>query len=131
LERSGRTPELFAVESFPISIEALRRLGVIITSIDIEHDVLPFDDDFFDVVICNQVLEHTKEIFWVISEIACVMKRGGTLILGVPNLGSLHNRIALLVGHQPPAIAVFGAHVRGFYCARLARPLGEGRHFKG
>ena len=114
LERTGTIPELFAVESFPISIEVLGRLGVTVASIDIEHAVLPFDSDFFDVVICNQVLEHTKEIFWVISEIARVMKRGGTLILGVPNLGSLHNRIALLTGHQPPAIAVFGPHVRGF-----------------
>ena len=113
-EGTGTTPELFAVESFPISIEALGRLGVTVASIDIEHAVLPFDSDFFDVVICNQVLEHMKEIFWVISEIARVMKRGGTLILGVPNLGSLHNRMALLAGHQPPAIAVFGPHVRGF-----------------
>jgi SAM-dependent methyltransferase len=114
LKQTGRTPELFAVESFPISIEALDRLGVKVESIDIEYTALPFDEKFFDVVICNQVLEHTKEIFWVISEIARVMKRGGTLILGVPNLASLHNRLALLAGYQPPAIAVFGPHVRGF-----------------
>src|SRR5271154_5624004 len=74
LEQSGRKPELFAVESFPVSIEALRRRGVTVSSIDIEHVVLPFDSNFFDVVICNQVLEHIKEIFWVISEIARVMK---------------------------------------------------------
>lgn len=114
LQRTGGRPELYAVESFPLSIETLRRLSVTVTSIDIEHAALPFDRSFFDVVICNQVLEHTKEIFWVIAEIGRVLKRGGTLIVGVPNLGSLHNRIALLFGQQPPAIAVFGAHVRGF-----------------
>jgi SAM-dependent methyltransferase len=114
LERVGKSPELFAVECFPLSVEALRRLGASVTGIDIEHDALPFNARHFDIVICNQVLEHTKEIFWIISEIARVLKSGGTLILGVPNLGSLHNRIALLGGYQPPAIAVFGSHVRGF-----------------
>ena len=114
LERTGKRPELFAIKSFPLSVAALRDLGVSVTSIDIEHAQLPFNAHFFDVIICNQVLEHTKEIFWVISEIARVLKIGGTLILGVPNLGSLHNRLALLAGYQPPAIAVFGPHVRGF-----------------
>lgn len=126
LEQVGRKPELFAVESFPISIDALRRLGIQVASVDIEHSALPFDTGFFDVVICNQVLEHIKEIFWVISELARVMKRGGTLILGVPNLGSLHNRVVLLIGRQPPAIAVFGAHVRGFTVPGLREFLDTG-----
>jgi SAM-dependent methyltransferase len=130
LEQAGREPELFAVESFPESIEVLRRAGVMVSSIDIEHEVLPFDNDFFDVVICNQVLEHTKEIFWIISEIARVMKPKGVLILGVPNLGSLHNRIALLVGHQPPAIAVFGPHVRGLTVPGLTNFLETGNILK-
>jgi len=126
LEQFGSKPELFAVESFPISIERLRQLGVTVSSIDIEHVALPFGNNFFDVVICNQVLEHMKEIFWVISEIARVLKPGGNLILGVPNLGSLHNRIALMAGHQPPAIAVLGPHVRGFTIPGLTEFLGMG-----
>jgi hypothetical protein len=32
----------------------------------------------------------------------------------VPNLASLHNRVLLAFGHQPSAIRVLSAHVRGF-----------------
>jgi hypothetical protein len=35
-------------------------------------------------------------------------------VIGVPNLASLHNRIALLLGLQPPSIEPLGPHVRGF-----------------
>jgi len=122
----GRLPELFAIESFPASIAHLENMGISVRQVDIEHNSLPFPDDYFDVVVCNQVLEHTKEIFWVVSEIARVTKRDGKIIVGVPNLGSLHNRIALLVGHQPPAIHVLGTHVRGFTVPGLTEFLETG-----
>jgi SAM-dependent methyltransferase len=115
-----RSPQLYAVECFPSAIDALRKVNIAVSNLDIEHERLPFESGYFDVVICNQVLEHTKEIFWVVAELARVLKPDGTLILGVPNLGSLHNRVALLFWHQPPAVAVFGAHVRGFTIAGLS-----------
>jgi SAM-dependent methyltransferase len=87
--------------------------------LNLEKDRLPFPDGAFDVVFCNQVLEHVKEIFWLVSELARVCKLGGWLIIGVPNLGSLHNRILLLFGSQPSAIHVLGPHVRGFTNAGL------------
>ncbi len=114
LSKSGKSPEISAIETFPVAIEKLKDLGVSVYSIDIEREPLPFGDAHFDIVICNQVLEHTKEIFWIVSELTRVTKKGGKLIIGVPNLGSLHNRLALLAGYQPPAIGVLGTHIRGF-----------------
>jgi SAM-dependent methyltransferase len=114
LASEDRTPEIFAIETFPTAVEKLIRLRVNVSSVDIERDKLPYDDNFFDVVLCNQVLEHTKEIFWIVSEMARVTKPNCKMIIGVPNLGSLHNRLALLAGYQPPAIGVLGTHVRGF-----------------
>ncbi len=67
-----------------------------------------------DAVILNQVLEHTKEIFWIAHEATRVLKPGGSLIVGVPNLASLHNRALLLLGRQPTSIKTLSAHVRGF-----------------
>jgi 2-polyprenyl-3-methyl-5-hydroxy-6-metoxy-1,4-benzoquinol methylase len=60
LSKTGRSPDISAIETFPVAIEKLKGLGVSVYSIDIERDLLPFGDDHFDVVICNQVLEHTK-----------------------------------------------------------------------
>lgn len=52
--------------------------------LDVEHG-LPFENGFFDIVICEQVLEHLKRPDFVVSEISRVMRPGGLAILGVPN----------------------------------------------
>ncbi len=130
LSKTGRTPEISAIETFPVAIQKLKAIGVSVRSIDIEREPLPFANGYFDVVICNQVLEHTKEIFWIVSELARVTKQGGKLIVGVPNLGSLHNRIALLAGYQPPAINVLGTHIRGFTVPGFTEFLETGDYLK-
>lgn len=45
---------------------------------------LPFPNNFFDVIICNHVLEHIKDDKRAICELYRVMKKGGTGILQVP-----------------------------------------------
>ena len=66
------------------------------------------------MIIANQVLEHTKEVFWIFHEISRVLTVRGHLIIGVPNLASLHNRVLLALGRQPTVIQTNSAHVRGF-----------------
>lgn len=83
-------------------------------TIDIEHNRLPFDDESIDLIIANQTLEHTKEIFWIMHEITRVLKVGGRFILGVPNVASLHNRGLLLLGMQPTQHKLYSADVRPF-----------------
>ncbi len=107
-------PELHGVESYPDNIKIAAKNGITTVMMDVERDRLPYADAFFDVVVCNQVLEHAKDIFFMLSEMIRVLKPSGKLIIGVPNLASLHNRISLLVGNQPPAIKTIGPHVRGF-----------------
>ncbi|MCF8307638.1 MAG: methyltransferase domain-containing protein [Bacteroidales bacterium] len=45
---------------------------------------LPFEDESFDMVICNHVLEHVKEDIEAMQEIRRVMKKQGKAILQVP-----------------------------------------------
>ncbi len=82
--------------------------------VDLETDRLPYDDGSVDLVVCNQVLEHIKNVFWVLAEMDRVLTLGGVLALGIPNLTSLLNRPVLLIGRQPVTIEIGGPHVRGF-----------------
>lgn len=47
----------------------------------------PFEDNFFDVVVLNDVLEHTNDKIQTLSELNRIMKKGGVLILSTPHKG--------------------------------------------
>jgi len=59
--------------------------------VDVKADILdlPFEDDSFDVIICNHVLEHIVDDRKAMSELYRVMKSGGWGILQVPMKNSL------------------------------------------
>lgn len=84
------------------------------TNIDLETDGMPYGDNAFDLVICNQVLEHLKNCRKVIDDLIRVTKKGGYIVIGIPNLAHLINRIYLLFGIQPMCIHLDGPHVRAF-----------------
>jgi len=94
--------------------EKLADLGISPMEINIENEKLPFKNESIDFVIANQILEHTKEVFWINHEIFRTLKIGGTLFLGVPNVLSFHNRILMLFGFHPTCSKMISAHVRSF-----------------
>ncbi len=128
---NGINLHLYGADIRPIVLEegALKGISVF-TSIDIETMAIPVKDEFFDLVIMNQIIEHTKEIFWIFSEISRIIKEGGILIVGTPNLAAFHNRVLLLFGKQPSSIQLMSAHVRGFVEPEFKKFIGCGEYFK-
>ena len=114
---------LYAIEVHPEYADKLTEKGIMVYPLNIEKDVLPFPNKTIDVIIVNQILEHVKEIFWIFHEISRVLPVGGKLILGVPNLAALHNRILLALGKQPSPLKTDSAHVRGFTKGDILRFL--------
>lgn len=115
--------QLHAIEVFRESAEYLAEQGIEVHNLDIERDSFPFPNGAMDVVLANQILEHTKELFWIFHEISRCLRVGGSLILGVPNLASLHNRLLLMFGRQPTSLQNASAHVRGFTKSDILRML--------
>jgi SAM-dependent methyltransferase len=89
---------------------------------------IPFDANYFDVVLCNHVLEHVQDDIKAMSEIARVLKPGGWAILQVPFFSPVPE-----VTYEDPTITLprerekaFGQddHVRKFgqdYTQRMQR----------
>ena len=122
--------ELHGIENYPPYIAECRQAGIKIHPLDIERDRFPLKEASFDLVMANQVLEHTKEIFWIFAEVARVLRPGGSFIVGVPNLASLHNRLLLLFGGHPTAQVSLSAHVRSFTKPDMLRFATKGDFFR-
>jgi SAM-dependent methyltransferase len=129
---------LFAIECAPPNVQILKEKGITVHSLNIERDPFPFKPETLDIVMGNQILEHTKEVFWVLDQASRVLKVGGRLLIGVPNLAALHNRVLLALGRQPSPLKNNSAHVRGYTRPDVLLLLESGfpggyrcRHFGG
>jgi len=98
--------------------------------LDFEREKLPFADESFEVVVCNQVLEHLKNIFLPLAEMDRVVKTGGWLLIGIPNLAALHNRALLLAGRQPLCNNITGPHIRCFTHSAFTKFLRANPNFE-
>lgn len=118
-----KTAEFYSIELFKPYADELRQRNITVHSLDIEQDNFPFHNESIDIIIANQILEHVKEIYWILHEISRVLRVGGHFIIGVPNLASLHNRFLLLFGQQLTCIQNNTAHVRGYTKKDILRVL--------
>jgi SAM-dependent methyltransferase len=100
-EEMGTSPENVAgieiVEDFRVLAE---QRGFDVRAGDLEQR-WPFDDESFDVVHANQVIEHVKRLDHFVSEARRVLVPGGRAVICTENLASWHNIAALMVGFVP------------------------------
>jgi len=74
--------------------------------------VIPYPNEMFDLVICTETLEHVSDAKRTVAEMARVARRGGTLIVSVPDGATDREEV----------------HVHRFAVKRLHRLLS--RHFR-
>ena len=93
----------------------LTRRGWEVTAIDIEprfeacleidaNRALPFDDEYFDLVWCSEVIEHLADPGRSLLELRHVTRPGGELILTTPNSYAWLFRFIALFGLTPERI---------------------------
>lgn len=80
---------------------------------------LPFADEYFDKVVCSEVLEHIPDYVPVLGELVRVLKTGGILAVSVPRFFPEWVCWQLSDAyHEVP-----GGHVRIFRATRLRRDI--------
>jgi SAM-dependent methyltransferase len=87
-------------------LKAAAARGVRPLVIDLNVETLPLESGSMRVVTCFGLLAYLNLYDNVLSESARVLEDGGWLLLSMPNLASYANRLALLLGYQPHAVAV-------------------------
>ncbi len=104
LERMNARPlfhALHGVDLLDSSVGAARARGIEAHVVDLNHQSLPYADDFFDAVTCLAVIAQVFDPAGTVIEMRRVLRPGGQLILSVPNVASLPNRARLLLGRRP------------------------------
>ena len=61
----------------------------------------PFADETFDSAIAMMVIEHLYDPFHAFSELARILRPGGTAVINLPNVASIRCRLELLFGQLP------------------------------
>ena len=69
----------------------------------IESDLdkaLPFEDNFFDFVVCGDGIEHVESPFLTIREFARILRPGGVVLISTPNYLNIEKRFKFLLTGQ-------------------------------
>ncbi len=98
--------ETFGIDIDQTKLKEAEKNGVSGIRADLNTDEVPFDDDYFDLIILSEVIEHLLNPDNALKEAYRVLKSGGVFIVTTPNLSSWMNRIYLLLGYQPPDMEV-------------------------
>lgn len=76
--------------------EYFRVKGLICSRCDLNHEALPYSANFFDMVVCTEVIEHLENPRRLLREIHKVLKTKGGVIISTPNSLSLRGRLSFL-----------------------------------
>ena len=94
------------VSGYAISI-AKKRLPSAIFKIRSAEEKLPFEKDFFDIILFNDVLEHLENPKVALENIWKVLKKGGILYITTPNLNIIRKKIFRYADEKEHHISLF------------------------
>jgi len=112
----------FDVRCCDLYPEIFRLEGVAIHHGDLDAE-LPFSDKSFDYVTCLEGLEHIENPQQAMREFARVLKTGGHLIVSVPNILNIEERLKWLLygytSHFKPISRAAASKLRAEYDGRV------------
>ena len=111
--------DVYGIDIRSDRVESAKQKGIKAKVTDLTKG-LPFKAMFFDLVYAAEILEHIYDTEFFLQEAKRVLKKNGALIVTVPNIACLPNRLRVIFGLYPKYIAParkhwgVGEHIRGF-----------------
>jgi len=95
-----KTKKVYGIDISELILKEIPFKEVSLFLADIEKKT-PFKEEFFDIVISVDVIEHVTNRYYALREMKRILKRGGKLIIITPNLVKARNRFRFLFGKYP------------------------------
>ena len=97
-----KASEVYGIDIQDRLLEKAKMRGIITYKVDLNWEKLPLKDNYFDLALASEVIEHLLNPDNLLEESYRILKPGGYLVIKTPNLSSWMNRIYMLLGYQPP-----------------------------
>lgn len=99
LAKKINTSNIYGIEVVDESIKKAQAKGIKVKKFDLNNR-FGFENNIFDVVHANQVIEHLYNSDNFLSEIYRVLRKGGYAVISTENGSSWHNIFAAIMGWQ-------------------------------
>lgn len=98
----NRNNNFFGLDASDWAVEQSRQKSVNVQQYFFDDSYsLPYEDNFFDIVIAGEIIEHIYDTDFFLEEIKRILKPNGKLLISTPNIASFGRRIFLLLGLSP------------------------------
>lgn len=93
--------KVYGVDISPTAAKKASQRGLIVKCCDIEKERIPFKNNYFDIVLAAEVVEHIFDTDEFLNKVKEKLKKKGELVITTPNLATLGRRLFLLTGKNP------------------------------
>lgn len=93
--------ESYGIDVNNENVSQAEKLGIKTKLCDLNSQQIPFADNYFDVIIAGEVIEHLVDTDSFVRNLFRCLKIGGYLLITTPNLVSFENRLRMLLGFYP------------------------------
>ena len=94
--------------------------------LDVERNDLQLEKNYFDTIICGDVLEHLVDPWLVVKKLTAYLKPGGSFIISVPNIRNYNSLFKIVAkgtfDYDPAGGILDKTHLR-FFCRKNVSQL--------
>lgn len=84
----------------------------------------PYSNEYFDMVVCNNLWEHVPDPLLLLNQMSAVLKPGGSLIVSTPSRYRLNNLVKILLGK--PVVFMSDQHITEYTVGQVIEQLRYG-----
>lgn len=120
--------KVYGIEAHSEAYKEAEKKGLIVSNRDIEKG-LPYVNSFFSLVLAAEIIEHVYDTDFFLDEIYRVLYSESHVIVTIPNMVCLPNRIKIMLGKYPKfgeyQAGRSGGHVRVYTPEVLIQQIKE------